>query len=100
MPKLLGFDKGDGTIDPEDESYSAIVGNVNFVIFGGQTTKGVLSQEGVTNGIAVITRMDLAQNTVRWMRTYEVATAHSRYIDGLALNSAGEKIAVYAHKGN
>ena len=42
--------------------------------------------------------MDLSANTIRWMRSYEYGT-ETEYIEGLALNPAEDKVAVYARKG-
>lgn len=40
--------------------------------------------------------MDLAANTVRWMKSYKNSTYYNMYIEGLALNPAEDRVAVYA----
>ena len=44
--------------------------------------------------------MDLAANTVRWMKSYRnstsYGTSYAMYIEGLALNPAEDRVAVYA----
>ncbi len=47
----------------------------------------------------VISRMDLAANTIRWMKnyssSYSISTGIIGNLDGLALNPAEDKIAVH-----
>lgn len=42
--------------------------------------------------------MDLAANTIRWMKSYKnsTSTSYDMHIEGLALNPAEDKVAVYA----
>jgi hypothetical protein len=44
--------------------------------------------------------MDLDANTIRWMRSYDSGGGDTSYIEGLALNPAEDKVAVYARKAH
>ena len=44
--------------------------------------------------------MDLAANTIRWMKSYDSDDGDTRYIEGLALNPAEDKVAVYTRKAH
>jgi hypothetical protein len=45
---------------------------------------------------SVISRMDLAANTIRWMKNYITSYSIIGVLDGIALNPAEDKIAVHA----
>ena len=94
LPKVLTGSTPDG------ESYQSITGNDEFIVFGGNSQNVDLNFEG-RSSIAVITRMNLDLNTIRWMRSYEVGSTPNLnpYVEGLALKTDGSRVAVYSRYG-
>ena len=95
LPKILSGSTPDG------ESYQSITGNDEFIVFGGNSHNADLNFEGRTS-IAVITRMNLDLNTIRWMRSYEAGSMPNLnpYVEGLALKTDGTRVAVYSRYGD
>ena len=88
-----------GSVEQDEERYLSIVGNNDFVIFGGTVHNDDLFYDNDSESIAgVITRMDLAQNTIRWMRTYDADDGRTNHVEALALKSDASGLAVYARE--
>lgn len=100
LPRVLVAKDATGNLDPGDETYYSITGNDEFVVFGGTTHNQSLFYSDTTRvptAASVITRMDLEQNTIRWMRTYDTYSGQSSHVEALALkDDDASEIAVYA----
>ena len=95
MPlKAQEFYAIDGHIDTDDETKQ-------FVVYGGGTAADALRYRSDRSGtVAVVLRMDLDQNTIRWARTFDVLNTlavgiQSKYVTALSINPAGDKVAVH-----
>ena len=64
-----------------------------FIVYGGYNWLNRLTYDSSNSG--VISRMDLAVNTIRWMKSYWTYYYTSNHIYGLALNPGEDKVAVY-----
>lgn len=98
LPKVLVGKDGSGNADPVNEVYYSIVGNDDFVIYGGTVDNDNLFY-GTMSQVAVLTRMDLATNSIRWMRTYDADDGGTTHVEGLALkHDDASALAVYARQ--
>ena len=72
------------------ESFDAVVGNDDFIIYGGRNAGNP--------ALSILARMDLSTNNRRWAKTFDVKGNDGRRIWALALNPSSDKIAVHAFK--
>ena len=79
------------------ESFEAVVGTDDFIIYGGSTYGSEISTLPDSTQ-SILARMDLSKNTRRWSKTFDVKSGDGHMIWALALNPNNEKIAVHAFK--
>ena len=97
LPKVNRY-KEDLNLDGFTESFDAVVGTDDFIIYGGRNYGEEISTLNDDDPKSFLARMDLSTNNRRWAKTIELKDNRGRSIWALALNPSNEKIAIHAYE--
>ena len=84
---------------------SSVTGEGSFIVYGGSALSEFVQHEirdTRTGQVAIVARMDISTNVIRWMRQYDVDDSDfyqvrkSKYVNGLSIKEDGTQVAVYA----
>ena len=95
LPKVNRYK--DPTQEGFTESFEAVVGTDDFIIYGGRNY-GVEISTLQDSKLSILARMDLSTNIRRWSKTFDVKNNDGYMIWALALNPSNERVAVSAFK--
>ena len=109
LPHILMAKDSGGDRAAEMEIFTAIdgwtdtsaSGTGSFIVYGGSAQSDRVQHElplpfnpARTGEVAIVARMDLSTNVIRWMRSYDISTMllsgrQTKYVNGLAIKEDG-----------
>ena len=75
-----------GWLDPTDSD--------DFIVYGGASADSEFTS--ISANTAVVVRMDLTENKIRWARHYKVQGSNNLLVNNLAIKPDGQQIVVHA----